>query len=48
MTEIETVAGDSAYCRRHLGRWSRPRRVHTPMIAQPARSWLMPEPLGWC
>ena len=46
MTEIATVARDAAYCRRHLGRWSRPHRVHTPMIAQPARSWVMPEPLG--
>lgn len=46
MTEISTVAADAAYCRRHLRRWTRLRRVHTPMIAQPARSWLQPEPLG--
>ncbi len=46
MTEIATVARDAAYCRRHLGRWSRPHRVLTPLIAQPARSWLLPEPLG--
>lgn len=46
MTEIATVAAEAAYCRRRLRRWTRVRRVHTPMIAQPGRSWLHPEPLG--
>jgi aldehyde dehydrogenase (NAD+) len=46
MTEIATAARDAAYCRRNLGRWTRPRRVPTPMIAQPAHSYVLPEPLG--
>jgi aldehyde dehydrogenase (NAD+) len=46
MSEIATVAADAAYCRRHLKRWTRPRRVGTPLVAQPARSCLLPEPLG--
>jgi aldehyde dehydrogenase (NAD+) len=46
MTEISAVSSEAAYCRRKLPRWARPRLVHTPVIAQPARSWLQPEPLG--
>jgi aldehyde dehydrogenase (NAD+) len=45
-TEISYVAADAAYCRKHLRRWSGRRRVRTPMIGQPARSWIQPEPLG--
>lgn len=45
-TEISYVAADAAYCRKHLERWSKRRRVRTAMIGQPARSWIQPEPLG--
>jgi len=45
-TEISYVAGDAAYCRKRLGRWARPRRVRTSVLAQPGRSWVRPEPLG--
>lgn len=45
-TEIATVAGDAAYCRKHLGKWARRRKVSTPMVGQPGKSWLQPEPLG--
>ena len=45
-TEISYVAGDAAYCRKNLKRWSRTRKVHTPMLGQPGKSWLQPEPLG--
>jgi len=45
-TEISYVAGDAAYCRKRLKRWSRTRRVRTPMVGQPGKSWLQPEPLG--
>lgn len=45
-TEISYVAADAAYCRKHLRRWSKRRRVRTPAIGQPARSWIQPEPLG--
>ncbi len=44
--EIAYVARDAAYCRKRLQRWTSPRRVHTPSIARPGKSWLQPEPLG--
>ena len=45
-TEISYVGGDAAYCRKHLKRWTRTRKVRTPMLGQPGKSWLQPEPLG--
>ena len=45
-TEISYVAGHAAYYRKHLKRWSKARKVPTPMIGQPGKSWLQPEPLG--
>jgi len=45
-TEISYVAADAAYCRKRLKRWARMRRVSTPMVGQPGKSWLQPEPLG--
>ena len=45
-TEISYVAADAAYCRKNLKRWSKKRRVHTPMLAKPGKSWIQPEPLG--
>jgi aldehyde dehydrogenase (NAD+) len=45
-TEISYVAGEAAYARKNLKRWTKKRRVRTPMIAQPGKSWLQPEPLG--
>ncbi|MDJ0712096.1 MAG: aldehyde dehydrogenase family protein [Woeseiaceae bacterium] len=45
-TEISYVAGDAAYCRKNLKKWTKRRKVSTPMVAQPGKSWLQPEPLG--
>jgi aldehyde dehydrogenase (NAD+) len=45
-TEISYVASDAVYCRKRLKRWSKKRRVHTPMLGRPGKSWLQPEPLG--
>ena len=45
-TEISYVAGEAAYCRKRLKRWTRARKVSTPMAGQPGKSWLQPEPLG--
>jgi aldehyde dehydrogenase (NAD+) len=45
-TEISYVASDAAYCRKNLKRWSKRRKVRTPLFGQPAKSWLQPEPLG--
>ena len=45
-TEISYVAADAGYCRKHLKRWAKTRRVRTPLLGQPGKSWLQPEPLG--
>jgi aldehyde dehydrogenase (NAD+) len=45
-TEVSYVAGDAQYCRKNLKKWARRRRVATPMVGQPGKSWLQPEPLG--
>ena len=45
-TEVSYVAGSAAYCRRHLRKWARRRRVPTPLAGLPGKSWLQPEPLG--
>lgn len=45
-TEVSYVAGSAAYSRRHLRKWTRRRRVPTPLAGLPGRSWLQPEPLG--
>lgn len=46
MAEISYVSGDAAYCRKKLKKWTKPRRVSTPSVAQPGKSWVQPEPLG--
>ncbi len=46
MAEISYVEGDAAYCRKRLKRWTRARKVYTPMFGQPGKSWIQPEPLG--
>lgn len=45
-TEVSYVAGEAAFLRKRLKRLCRPRRVRTPLVGQPARSWVQPEPLG--
>ncbi len=45
-TEISYVAGEASYSRKRLKRWMKSRRVHTPLLGQPGKSWLQPEPLG--
>ncbi len=45
-TETSYVSADAAYAAKKLNRWTRKRRVSTPLIAQPGRSWVQPEPLG--
>ncbi len=45
-TEISYVSNDAAYCRKNLGRWTKSRRVSTPVVGQPGKSWIQPEPLG--
>ena len=45
-TEISYVSADAAYCRKNLKRWAKKRKVSTPMVGKPGKSWLQPEPLG--
>ena len=44
--ELSLLFSEIRHARRQLRRWARPRRVHTPLVGQPARSWVQPEPLG--
>ena len=46
MTEISYVSDTAAYCRKNLRRWMKPRRISTPVVAMPGKSWIQPEPLG--
>src|SRR5210317_312461 len=45
-TEVSYVEGDAKYCRKNLKKWSKRRKVATPLVGQPGKSWLQPEPLG--
>jgi len=45
-TETSYVSGDAAYSQKNLSRWTRKQRVPTPIVGQPGKSWVQPEPLG--
>ena len=45
-TEIGILYDEIRHARRHLRRWMRPRRVSTPLVHAPARSRVVPRPLG--
>lgn len=45
-SEIALLYEEIKHARRHLGRWSRKRRVPTPLVHFPSSSWVIPEPLG--
>jgi aldehyde dehydrogenase (NAD+) len=44
--ELSLLYSSIGYMRKRLKRWAKPRRVSTPMVGQPGRSWVQPEPLG--
>ena len=46
VSEIAFVTAEIRSMIKHLARWNRPRRVPSPLITLPARSRLVPEPLG--
>lgn len=46
LTEISFVIGASKYTRRNLARWMKDRRVSTPALVLPGKSWIHSEPLG--
>lgn len=45
-SEIGFLLSDIKHTLKHLKRWSKPRKVRTPLIAQPGTSYILPEPLG--
>jgi aldehyde dehydrogenase (NAD+) len=46
LTEMSFVESEARYAHRHLKRWLKPKRVPTPLMAMPARSYIQPEPKG--
>ena len=46
MTETGMVLAEISHTRKHLAKWSRTRRVRTPLAQFPARSFVQAEPLG--
>ncbi|MCH9690719.1 MAG: aldehyde dehydrogenase family protein [Gammaproteobacteria bacterium] len=46
VTEISMVLKDIDYALKHLPKWIKPHRASTPLLAQPGKSYMLPEPLG--
>jgi aldehyde dehydrogenase (NAD+) len=46
ITELAFVSGEIRSLIKHLGRWNRPKRVSSPIVTLPARSKMVPEPVG--
>ena len=46
VTETSYVSHSAAYNRKSLKKWAKVKRVFTPLIGQPGKSWIQPEPLG--
>ena len=46
MGELALLFSEIKLARKKLKKWSKARRVSTPMAGQPGRSWVLPEPLG--
>lgn len=46
LSEIGSVVSEADHSLKHLKKWMKPRKVSTPLVAQPAKSYMLPEPLG--
>ncbi|WP_445354912.1 aldehyde dehydrogenase family protein [Microbulbifer sp. EKSA008] len=46
LTEISFLYNDIDHTLKSLKKWVRPRKVQSPMMTQPAKSYVQPEPLG--
>lgn len=44
--EVGLVRSEVDHAVQNLDRWARPRRVSVPLLVQPGRAWVQPEPLG--
>ncbi len=45
-TDVAIVVGEAKEARKQLKRWTRPEKVRTPLVQQPARARVIREPLG--
>lgn len=45
-SEILSVEWEAAHAKKRLKQWMMPQKVSTPLLHQPARSWIQREPLG--
>ncbi|MEW9797450.1 aldehyde dehydrogenase family protein [Alteromonas lipolytica] len=45
-SEIGFLLNDIRHTQKHLGKWQKPRKVSTPLVAWPGSSYQLPEPLG--
>lgn len=45
-SEIGFVLSDIKHSLKHLKKWMKPRKVSTPLVAQPGHSYILPQPLG--
>ncbi len=46
LSELGFLTADIDHTLKYLKRWAKPRKVSTPLIAQPAKSYVQPEPKG--
>jgi aldehyde dehydrogenase (NAD+) len=46
ITEVSYVTSDVDHVCKHLNKWAKTRRVRTPIVAQPGKSFIKPEPQG--
>lgn len=46
MTEIGMVLSEISHAIRHLHRWAAPKKVRTPLVLFPAKSYILSEPYG--
>lgn len=44
--ELGGVISEVDHSVKHLKKWMKPRKVSTPVVAQPGKSYILPEPLG--
>jgi aldehyde dehydrogenase (NAD+) len=46
VAEIAAIKKEAQYALKNLKKWTAKKKVKTPMLAQPGKSWVKPEPLG--
>ncbi|WP_088330085.1 aldehyde dehydrogenase family protein [Lacimicrobium sp. SS2-24] len=46
LSEVGYLQTDITHTLKHLSKWTAPRKVSTPLVAQPGSSYLQPEPVG--